>query len=99
MRGGKGKRPPKRLGFLTEHPKGDQKATLFAILSPHNSCSGSQALKGPVASLGPQASPDCMGIKESLEVQDQFTFLNCQVRNGAFLHLLLLRCDCGFKSW
>lgn len=38
-----------------------------------------------MASLGPQASPDYMGIKESLEVQDGFTFLNYQVRNKAFL--------------
>lgn len=52
----------------------------------------SQALKGPVASLGPQASPDCMGIKESLEVQDWFTFLNCQ----DFLDLVGRRACLGF---
>lgn len=52
----------------------------------------SQALKGPMASLGPQASPDYMGIKESLEVQDGFTFLNYQ----DFLDLVGRRGCLGF---
>lgn len=56
---------------------------------------GFQALKGPMASQGRQASPDCVEIKESLEIQDRFTSLNCQVRKGASLYLLLLLCVWG----
>lgn len=52
----------------------------------------SQALKGLVASLGPQASLDCVEIKESLEVQDWFNFLNCQ----DFLDLVGRRACLGF---
>lgn len=52
----------------------------------------SQALKAPVASLGLQASLDCVDIKESPEVQDQFTFLNCQ----DFLDLMGRRVCLGF---
>lgn len=48
-----------------------------------------------MASQGRQASPDCVEIKESLEIQDRFTSLNCQVRKGASLYLLLLLCVWG----
>lgn len=58
--------PSKRLGFLTEHQK-SYLATL-TFLSPHYSHLGFQALKGPMASLGLQASLDHMEVKESLEV-------------------------------
>lgn len=67
--------PSKTLGFLTEHHK--SYLSTLTHLFPHHL--GFQALKGPVASLGLQASLDRMEIKESLEIQDHFTSLNCQV--------------------
>lgn len=82
---------------MTEHQKSYQATLTF--LSPHYSHLDFQALKGPVASLGLQASLDRVEIKESLEVQDWFTSLNCQVREGAHPHMLLLLreyvFDCG----
>lgn len=55
----------------------------------------SQALKGPMASQGRQASPDCVEIKESLEIQDRFTSLNCQ----DFLDLVEKRACLGFLGF
>lgn len=52
----------------------------------------SQALKGPVASLGLQANLDCVEIKETPEFQDWFTCLNCQ----GFLDLMGRRACLGF---
>ena len=71
------------------------------FLSPYHSHLGFQALKGPVASLGLQANLDCVEIKGTLEVQDWFTCLNCQVRKGASPPAPHLSCcvsmclDCG----
>lgn len=80
--------PSKKLGFLTEHHK-SYLATL-TYLFPYHSHLSFQALKGPMTSLGLQASLDFVEIKENLEVQDQFTSLNCQVRKEASPHLLFL---------
>ncbi|KAK2083679.1 hypothetical protein P7K49_038915 [Saguinus oedipus] len=59
----------------------------MTFLSPHCLHLGFQALKGPVASLGPEARLDHVDIKESQGVQDWFIFLNYQDPQEQFVEL------------